>query len=478
MHKIITIVFLLFYSVFSFSQEKSTTSNFTGTLTILHTNDIHGNFSRFPRLAFVVDSIRQGNKHVLLFNAGDLFTGNPLVDMNEEKGYQMIELMNKIGYDLSVLGNHEFDYGQVVLAKRISEAHFPFICANIQDDGNNFPIPKPTANFIIDNSLNINVLSVIQISTNDIPDTHPERVKGLKFNDPFETAKKFEYLKDSSNLFIALTHLGKRQDIKLAEKLSFFDIIIGGHSHSKIDTIFMINNTLITQAASHLNYLGVVTVDLKNGKIVEKKSKLISLRSGAVDEKFQEMVNKYEQNSSLNEVVGSASEDIKGEEELGSFFADAMKEEANLDIAVQNSGGIRINRLPKGDIKREQVYKLDPFGNYLMVLDMTVDEIKSLIKSSFRGNIDLRVSGIKYTLDTENGILKDINITDYQGNKLDNCKLYKVGMNDYILSSYKFEHHDPGESFGLTTAELLISYLNKNKNIDYQGVQRTFIKPL
>ena len=154
-----------------------------------------------------------------------------------------------------------------------------------------------------------------------------------------------------------------------------------------------------------------------------------------------------------------------------------MRTEANLDIAFQNSGGLRIDELPKGEIKMGQIFKLDPFGNYLMVLNMNVNEIKSLIRSAFIGEgIDLRVSGIHYTLTTENGKINNIHITDYQGKELDKDKLYKVGMNDFILSFYKFEHKDQGQSFGVTTAEILISYIKKKRSINYKGVRRTFLK--
>jgi len=475
-HILVLIFIIISFSIFAQSNRVEGLNN--GTVTILHTNDIHGNFSRFPRLAFVVDSIRNIHKNVLLVNAGDIFSGNPLVDMDAEKGFQMIELMNKLGYDLSVLGNHEFDYGQDVLSKRISEANFPFICANIWNNNGTFPIPQPLALFTFDKSFTVNIISLLDNSINGLPETHPRGLKGLMFTNPIETAKKFEHLKSNSNLFIALTHLGATQDVKLAQSMPSLDLIIGGHSHSKIDSLFIANGVLITQAASHLKYLGEITIVFKDGKIEKKNSKLIALnKNGSVNAEIKKLIDKYKQNPMFSEQIGIASEDIKGKEELGSLFTDALRTEANLDIAFQNSGGLRIDELSKGEIIMEQIFKLDPFGNYLMVLNMNVNEIKSLIRSAFLGEgIDLRVSGIHYTLFTKNGEIKNIHITDYQGNELDKDKLYKVGMNDFILSFYKFEHKDPGQSFGVTTTEILISYIKKKRSINYKGVQRTFYK--
>ena len=478
MKNLALITVLLIASCSLFAQSNNEKALFTGKITILHTNDMHGNFSRFPRLAFVVDSIRNVHKHVLLLNAGDIFTGNPLVDMNKEKGFQMMALMNKAGYDLSVFGNHEFDYGQEILTKRMSEANFPFICANIWNTTGAFQLPKPFVSIKIDNSLNINIIGLLDNSANGKPETHPKRIEGLVFTNPIETAKKFEHLKSCSNLFIALSHLGAKQDVELAKNMSSLDLIVGGHSHTKIDSLYLVNGVMVTQAASHLKCLGEISIEFVDGKIVNKTMKLIELnKNGSIDTEIKELINKYEQNPMFAKVIGRTNNDIKGKEELGSLFTDAIRAEANLDIAFQNSGGLRISKLPKGDIKMGQIFKLDPFGNYLMTLKMNVKEIKSLIKSAFQyGETDLKVSGMHYTLTIEDGKIKDIQLTDYQDNELNEDKSYTVGMNDYILSSYQFEHKDIAQSFGATTAEVIISYLKKQRSVDYKDVKRTFVK--
>lgn len=472
------ILFLVLGSHLLFGQNLKEKEGFTGELTILHTNDIHGNFSRFARLAYMVDSIRTVNENVLLLNAGDIFTGNPLVDMNAEKGIQMLELMNMVAFDASVLGNHEFDYGQKVLAKRMSEAQFPFVCANVWNQNNDFKLPEGFIRLRMNNNLSVNILGLLDNSINGKPETHPDRVKGFLFTDPIETAAKFRYLNSSSEVFFALTHLGDEQDIELAKEMPFFDLIIGGHTHSKIDSVLLVNNVLVSQAGSHLKYLGEITVTFKNGEIANKTSKLLPLDKNAPSKsEIEQLVKKYKQNPLFAEVAGRANGDITGKEELGSFFTDALRFEANLDIAFQNSGGIRIDKIAAGEINKGQIFKMDPFGNYLMILEMDISEIKSLIRYSFENwGIDLRVSGIEYTVTTADNKIKSIEIKDYQGKQLDENKKYRVGMNDYILSSYQFKHKDPGQSFGATTAEIIISYLKKQRSISYKGVKRTFLK--
>jgi len=88
-------------------------------LTIFFTNDMHGQLNNFAKIKHIVDAEKE-NTNVLLVSAGDIFSGNPIVDQYNEKGYPIIDVMNKTGYDISVLGNHEFDYGLTNLKNRIS----------------------------------------------------------------------------------------------------------------------------------------------------------------------------------------------------------------------------------------------------------------------------------------------------------------------------------------------------------------------
>ncbi len=80
-------------------------------LTIFITNDIHGKIDNFAKLKYLVDEEKK-KTNVLLTNAGDIFSGNPIVDNYPQKGFPIIDLMNRVGYDISVIGNHEFDYGE------------------------------------------------------------------------------------------------------------------------------------------------------------------------------------------------------------------------------------------------------------------------------------------------------------------------------------------------------------------------------
>ena len=107
-------------------------------LTIFFVNDQHGQLDNFAKIKHIVDEERKSTG-VLLVCGGDIFSGNPVVDNHRQKGYPTIDVMNSPGFDVSVLGNHEFDYGEDVLGERIIQSEFDWICANIDVSKSDFP---------------------------------------------------------------------------------------------------------------------------------------------------------------------------------------------------------------------------------------------------------------------------------------------------------------------------------------------------
>ncbi len=446
---------------------------------ILHTNDMHGSIANFARLAFVVDSIEKLHENVYLFSAGDMFSGNPIVDMHDDKGMPMVDLMNLVGYDLATLGNHEFDYGQDILNKRIAQAQFPIICANVKTETGSLVSLESYYQFVTKKNTKISVLGLLEnFSNNYIPATHPLKVQGLVFDNPFSTALKYNFLTPQSNISIALSHLGYEADQILANQSTQFQFIIGGHSHTKLSNFTVLNSTSIAQAGSNLKYLGEIKVKLENGKITEKSYHLIYLSSnGGKNETIAEKVAQYNDNPKFQEVIGTAQESFGGKEELGCFFTDGLTHRPEVEIAFQNDGGIRIGSIAQGDISMMQVFQLDPFGNGLLSLEMTTAEIRSLISNSFyNGEPGIRVSGIHYTVVITSGQISNIKLQHYDGSFLDENKTYKVGLSDYIYNSYTFDHQNEPISLGITTAESIIEFLKDVKMVNYKGEKRIFVE--
>ena len=439
---------------------------------ILHMNDIHANINNFPKIAAYINEIRETNPNVFLLSAGDLFSGNPVVDQHVKPGYPMIDLMNKLKFDAAVIGNHEFDYGQDVLNNRIGQANFPFICANINAE--NAILKQPEPYITLETSLGFPsiVLGLIETGTKIgdryIPSTHPDKLDGIDFPYYRYEIKDYINLKKTNNLFLVLSHLGEGSDQKLADENAEIDLIVGGHSHKIIQNQYKRNNALICQAGSKGRFLGRIDIKVKDGLVLSKSAKLIEVDNlNETDEEIASLVDEYNNSPVLERVIAQNLAEFRNKDELGSLMTDAMNWKLNTDIAFQNSGGIR-SWLPLGDIKIKHVYELDPFNNEVIIFEMTCDEIRSLINSSVES--DLKVAGIHYRYMGQD----DIQLENYDGSLMDETKTYQVGVSSYIASAYTFDHADEGQNSFITSSNCLIEFLVYKKEINYSGVKRIF----
>jgi len=471
MKKIIIIPALfIFFSVFSQSD--------TSEIIILHTNDMHAKIDNFDKLAYVVKSYKQKYKNVWLFSAGDIFTGNPIVDQYKNPGYPMIQLMNKMPYDITCIGNHEFDYGQQKLNEHIKTANFPFLSANIEVHSNTvLKQPLDYYKFKAEDGTTIGVLGLLQVGKNGYPDSSPLKMRNITFHNPFEYVKKYKTYKDSSDIFVCLSHMGYENDLKLAEEFPYFDLIIGAHSHTTLKEGVHKNNTFIVQAGSYLKYCGVLSLKIVNHKIVSEKDSLINLYKQNALPEITEIIKKYNNNPQLNVVIGKAEKALTGKDELGSMMTDAMRDTLKVDIAFQNNGGIRVHEIPEGNIFLKQVFELSPFGNTFVTYKMCPVQIKKLIRYAYgiHNNNTLQVSGIQIELLTENNKLKKIILKDMNGKKLP-FKKYSVAVNDYMANAYSLKFLKKGKNTGLIDAKITSDFIKKHSPLNYKGVKRVFVK--
>jgi 5'-nucleotidase len=449
---------------------------------IFAVNDMHATIDNFPKLAYIVDSLRAIYPDMLLVSAGDNQTGNPVNDQYPEKGLPMIELMNAAGFDLSAVGNHEFDPRLTGFSKLTHKANFPFICANISAaDSLNIKF-SPFKIITLPNGLKLAFLGLLHINQNGIPDSHPDNTKGFTFLSPFDVAPGYLFLKDQSDIFVALTHIGFESDVKLAGTMPpGLDLIIGGHSHTKVEKEQIFNGILITQAENKLKYGTLIILTVNSDGSLQRKMKLVDIRNNRNEKaSIRAMVDKYNDNPVLKQVIATAADDFSSYEELGYFMADAQREAAKADIALVNPGGVRIDNLPKGQISIMNIYQLDPFGNELVVTKLTGNEIHELMLAAFAvdDKQPLYPSGITTKLKIDsNGNIEDAALLTDSGALLDMNKTYTVAMNNYMTNVYKYGHSDPGQSLYITTADATIAYLKEKQNIrSYRGEKRIQIR--
>ncbi|MDD6209594.1 MAG: bifunctional UDP-sugar hydrolase/5'-nucleotidase [Bacteroidales bacterium] len=470
--------FLLACIFFTGCQNNSTHAS--RQLTILAINDIHGNIEALPRLTALAEQCRQEHDNMLLLSAGDLFIGNAYVDDYPAKGFPIIDMMNVAGFDLSTLGNHEFDFGRDTLVQRMREAEFPFLCANVTGFDSTQIAPLPYKIFRM-NGLTIGIIGlIITGKTSGIPPTSAKNIRGLTFSDPIETALSYKWLRDSCDLFIALTHIGIDNDIKLAKKMPELDWIIGGHSHTFLKSPEKVNGVGITQNGKSAEYATLLTFRLDNRGKKSVDAGLVHVNEiKNENEKSAKLYKKYVSGSSLNYKIGYVKTAYDSSEELGYLMTDALTALNDIDMAVINPGGVRLKKLPAGELTAKRICDLDPFGNTMVVYELTESGIASLIQEEYRqSGMYLIPSGFRYnaTKPFWKNHLQDIELFQVDGTPLEKGKKYRVAMNNYIAENYTFEEQVNPFYSGVPTTGNLIRYIKGKKSVAPDRQSRINIK--
>jgi len=432
---------------------------------IVYVNDIHGKIDQFPYLSTFINELRKKHKHVILVSAGDIFSGNPIVDKYKQPGYPIINLMNKIGFNISTLGNHEFDYGIELLKKNINsfdEKIHNIVCANIiKFPSKGFERIKPYASYQTD-GVSIIFLGLTNTSNNGKPDTNPINLIGFEFENELFTINRYASTLKKYDLSIIVSHLGFEKDSIIATNFDFIDVIIGGHDH-KILINKKIKNTLICQAGNYLQYVGVLTIKLKNKKIIHLKDTIFALKNFPPDSSIQKIVDLYYNNQDFNKVIWFFNDSIKDKEEIGFFMANSYKTILKTDFAIQNKGGVRLYTINKGNFTLKNLYELDPFSNELYICSLSTSQIKNFLIKVYedKKNLELLPAGFLsyYYLNNENNIEK-IEIFDYNKNLLPDSNVYTIAIGDYLLYTYYKEYTNSCYKSNLTTTDALIKTFN------------------
>lgn len=451
----------------------------TKEVTILAVNDMHAAIDRFPRFAALVDSVRSVYPDVLLFSAGDNCTGNPVNDMHEEPGYPMVALMNKVGFNLSAIGNHEFDSDIPAFRNVINKSDFRYVCANLRMPDSMRLHIEPYRFFDV-SGVRVGVLGVIQRGINGLPDTHPDKVKGITFYPSEKAADQYSWLRSQCDVYIMLAHEGYKESVTLANHFPELDLLISGHSHTRIDGGELHNGVLLTQAGSHLRYATLIKVQVTNGEVTKKEAELLDVSTfSKEDAEVQTLVEELSDNKFLQRELTQVTHDLNSPEELGCMATDAIRIETGADIAFQNPGGVRLKTYPRGPMTVEQVYRMDPFGNEVISYNLTGEEVIRLIEAAYYAdyNAPAYVSGIQYemTVDKQNKV-KKIKVKMEDGSRFNLQKTYQVVLNSYLDKVCQYEKQDQGKGLSRTSADYMIDFLEKQPAIDYQGVKRVTLK--
>ncbi|MBR7019132.1 MAG: bifunctional metallophosphatase/5'-nucleotidase [Prevotella sp.] len=441
---------------------------------ILAVNDMHAQIEVFPQLAALADSLRTIDPSLLIFSAGDNRTGNPINDKYILPAYPMVALMNQVGFNGSTLGNHEFDVHS--LKRLIGLSNFRYICANAFPSDSSGIKLVPTQVFDVE-GLKVGVIGCIQLSPAGIPSTHPDNLEGISFKPAEEIIPQYESLSKECDVTILLSHLGYPDDIKMAEKFPWLDLIIGGHTHTQLKGDEVKNGVLITQNRNKLHRVTYITLTVEDGKVVDKKAEYIDVRKFPKTVKVvEEMIRFYNDNPTLRRVLAVADTPFETREELGCLMCDAFMAETGSEIAIENPGGVRIDALPQGDITVRNVLEMDPFDNHAVILELTGDEIAHMMLTYCHNTLHSfpYVGGMQCVITLEKDFpekIQSIRLLTLEGKKLNMKKKYKVVTNNYIPATSEIPEGS-AHTLNLETSDIIMQYLEKKGQVSYQGVRR------
>ncbi len=380
----------------------------TKKFTILHSNDMHGDFlaevqgaegkliGGLALLSGYVNRVRREEENVLYVISGDMVQGS-LID-SEFKGISTIEIMNFIAPDVVTLGNHEIDYGLPHLLFLEKMANFPIVNANMYIAKYNKRLMRP---YLIINVAGFDIMFIGILTEAVLQSLKMDRLIGTFISleeASHEVGKICNAYKDEDiDLTILLTHIGFESDKELAELLNpewGVDMIIGGHSHTILEQPAIVKDILITQAGVGTDQIGRfdIVVDDDTNSIVEWKWQLLPVDESLAqpDEELQQFIDSFkkEVDRKYNAIMCRFAQKLthpRREEEtsLGNLFADILAERAQVDVMFVGSGSIRGTEMGPlvtlGDFTA-----IFPFDDALYKVAVTGAQLRQIFKHILR----------------------------------------------------------------------------------------------
>ncbi len=424
-------------------------------VTFLHTNDLYEISPKrgqggMGQLMTLIMAERAASPNTITTFGGDLLS--PSVMSGLTKGEQMISLMNAMGVDFAVPGNHEFDFGPEIALKRFGESKFTWLGTNMTDSSGKILAGTKSVMIKKIGEFNIGFFGVITPETTTLSSPG----KGIKFAPVIETAKAAvkELQGMGAHMIVALSHLNIDDDRLLAKSVKGINMILGGHDHEPISIYD--RGVLIHKSGSDGHHLGVIEASLewkeKRGKKVLQvipQWRMLSTAGITPDADLQKAIDGYSAklNKELDVVIGTTNVELDsrrssvrgGETTMGNLIAEAQRQSVGADVGLSNGGGIRGDRTyDKGaKLTRKDILSELPFGNVTLLLELSGANLLAALEngvSEVEKNAGRfpQVAGLRFTYDPKAAPGSRVLEVSVNGKALDKAHVYKVATNDYI----------------------------------------------
>ncbi len=506
------------------------------SLTILHTSDLHSRmlpydflptytdnnlgipdpedigcetgdrcYGGLARIGWIFDQERARAGRSVVVDTGDLFQG--AVVFNEFAGEAEMRAMSEAGYDVVVVGNHDFGEGAQALADVYGPyGSFDYLACNYDFEDPELPWVSQLGDYVHKSVMheldgfrvgfiglgNLSSLTSIYDQSNSMDVV------------PIDTEAAIEYQTDllmdqGADIIVLLSHLGMDDDFLLARNLAnpHVDVILGGHHHVSMDPPPIITNVHtgkripVIHSGAFAKYVGRLDLVVRDGEILSIDYELIPVFDHLAmgeDAEVLEILEEYDywlsQEYNLTQVIGYAEETLyrfgrsTGDSMLGNFAADSMRfyDGVETEIALTNTLGIRTD-LTAGDITLDAMFNAMPFDNTITTMFLSGREVEEVLdyvaaRSTERGcSAQAQVSGIVFTMDCVNGDATDIVIN---GVPLDLNGTYELATNNYIAGGGSgfdmLERNTTQVDTGISIRDVVIATIQAYHTLPQPGV--------
>ncbi|ETX13985.1 5'-nucleotidase [Roseivivax halodurans JCM 10272] len=482
-------------------------------LTILHTNDFHDRFEPISaydstcseednaagecfggiaRLVTAVEAARaEAETDVLLLDAGDWFQGS--LFFTEYGGALAAEFMSGLDYDAMAVGNHEFDNGPEGLAEFLDGVEFPVLSANIDVSRSNVLADRVGSSAVIETESGARI-GVVSVLAEDTPETSSPG-QNVVFSPIVEAAQaEIDSLSEQGvDKIVLLTHVGFKQDQRLAEEVSGADVVIGGHSHTLLGDMegaadsypATVGEVPIYTAYAYGKYLGKITLTFDDEGNVTDAGGAPILLDASVEEDEEAKARVAELAEPLEElrstVIAESSAPIDGaretcragECEMGNLVTDAMLDrvkDQGIEVAITNGGGLRAS-IDEGEVTMGEVLTVLPFQNTLSTFRVSGSVIKEALENGVSqmeeaGGRFPQVAGMSFAVDSAAEVGSRVSDIMIGEEALDPEKMYGVVSNNYVRNGgdgyAMFVDAEDAYDFGPDLADVTAEYLSAN----------------
>jgi 5'-nucleotidase / UDP-sugar diphosphatase len=462
----------------------------SASITIIHTNDLHGYVEDhrpqkeeqivggIARIASKVKELKAENPEgVILLDGGDIFDGGFYSKYTD--GEIIGRTFQAMDYDAIALGNHDLGWGRPAFKNIADEIGADFLAANVKDLSHDGSLDSLKPYKIIEKKgLKIGVLG---ITSRLAAVSGPDR-GSIEVGDPVESIKdslKTLKSREHVDLVVLLSHRGYDDDVKLAQKESGIDIIVGSHSHTAMKKAEKVGNTIIVQAGAEGDYVGElkITFDRAGKSITAFDGRLIPITEDiAPDPQVEDIMAPYMKklNPLREKVLGTVAEELKMYDNsvestnLTNLFIDAQMMDS--DMALASMFSIR-KGIDKGTITTYDLFNAYPYENELFQVstkgENVVNFLESALRDGYKGVYTL-FSGLTYEYNP--ALIEGSRITSvtYKGKKFTRREFagepLKVSMDNYIQGKSYFKGSTVDKKYG-RVFDILQDYLTRPSSL-------------